>query len=223
MLHKKLKELDLSILQISLPPSHKPDRLSAMHPFWWRASLESMPLSLRKSIDSVNIEKTICLDHSTFSAKVIEKIEDKLAAEPSPFPIPPQVDNQLAECTPQFSLRNIPKVERYYDLSRKPPFDIEELPLKELSQAIAEVHAAHIEPVEFIDFNSSGIITDFRVFIEEILYLCPWNEISRTAPPSESLWHISQSRAQLAKHLLDQKNSLYTYSYTGTHKIPAID
>lgn len=206
--------LDLTILCIDL--SLDADEVSD----FWRLSQVDLAMSgcLRKAPQSVGIESAICRDHAVFAKMIAKKHEEEGPKAPS-FKIPVEIDDQISECTPQFTLRNIPKLERYYDLTRRLNFEISDLPLELAKSDLDEVRNARIEAVEFIPVQSADIIDDYRIFLEEIFYLCPWDKITRRAPGPDSPWHISHSRTKLAQYLLERQNTLFIYSDRGTSKI----
>lgn len=210
-----LESLDMSILGVDL--SFDGDKLSS----FWRLSQVSADMagSLRKSPKSVAVETIVCRDHGQFAELIARKHAEEEAPKPPVFRTPPELDDQISECTPQFTLRNIPKIERYYDLTRRLNFEAGESPLELATADIEEVRNARIESVEFTQVQSADIIDDYRIFLEEIFYLCPWDQITRRAPEPDSPWHVSHSRAKLAQYLLDRQNTLFIYGDRGASRI----
>ncbi|MBQ9816171.1 MAG: hypothetical protein IJM59_01710 [Proteobacteria bacterium] len=190
--------------------------------FWrWAFADENMALSVRQLPKSVHIEKPICQDYSVFANHVFElhRMELESSAEPSKIERPNDVDDQVVECTPQFILRNIPKIERYYDLERDLNFDVADLPLTEATDMIDEMRQTHIGNIEFIDVQSVNFVNDFRNFLEEIFYLCPWDQITKSEPTEDSPWHIKNSTAKLTADLLSRKNTLFIFTEKGMTQV----
>ena len=211
------KILDLSIIQANINASLKDDTRG-----FYRLALvnDNMALSPRKAPTSVHIETKICPDHSVFVQYIVDKHRDEKEEVQAPtYEIPCEVDDQLKECTPQFILRNIPKIEHYYDLERPLPFNLDDLPIREAVEELERGRNTHFDPPEFIDVKSIETINDFRVFLEEIFYLCPWEAITRHPPDEFSPWHPKHSRSQLAKELLASQNTLFIFSDKGMSKM----
>ncbi len=211
------KILDLSIVRANIDASLATDKRR-----FYRLALidENMALVPRKAPTSVHVETQICLDHNVFSEKIAEKHKQDKEDEKAPtYNRPVELDDQVVECTPQFILRNIPKIEHYYDLDRALPFNEEDLPLNDALAAIESARKAHLDPVDLPDLRSAEVINDFRVFLEEIFYLCPWDCITRRPPTEDSPWHPKHSHAKLAQYLLDAQNTLFIFSDKGTTQI----
>ena len=212
-----LSGLDLSIVQIDLGPEVFVPHQRPSDGFW-RASYADgdMAVGVRRTVD-IHIDKPISRDQSIFANKIFElhRMELESSAEPENIERPNEVDDQIVECTPQFILRNIPKIERYYDLERVPPFEVTDMPKMEADDLIAEARQAHLGDIEFIEVESVNFINDFRSFLEEIFYLCPWDQITRQEPDEDSPWHIKNSTTKLAQDLLSRKNTLFIFSAKG--------
>ncbi len=210
-------QLDLSIVQVDLGPE------SAGHfrprAGFWRAAWfdPEMALAPRKLITDVHIEHPLSPNYSEIVDKIadLHKVELKSAAEPENIDRPVEVDDQVAECTPQFILRNIPKIERYYDLDRPLSFNLDDMPLLEASDMIDEARHTRLGKVEFIPVESVNFLNDFRDFLEEIFVLCPWEQATRKEPDENSPWHIKNSTSKLALDLLSRKNTLFIFSEKG--------
>ncbi len=209
------KQLDLSIIQVNIEMDLSKDERR----FYRVATIDQrMASTTRKPQPRVSIEIPLCRDHRDFAQYISKRHaqeNDKL--EELVYDRPVELEDQVRECTPQFILRNIPKIEHYYDLDRRLYFDEESLPVEEAFEAFQEAHTARFDPPEMPDFKSIAIINDFRVFLEEIFYLCPWDQIShpRRKPPEDSPWHPKYSNAQLAQYLLDAQNTLFIFSERG--------
>ncbi|MCL2326297.1 MAG: hypothetical protein FWC40_07395 [Proteobacteria bacterium] len=188
---------------------------------FWRLALvrPDFTVSLPGAPKDVHVEHPVCRDHGAFAEEVARRHVLEESSEGSSYRIPPEVDDQISECTPQFILRNISKLERYHDLSRMLSFNEEALPLESALEALAEVRGARIEPVQFVKLQSVEIVEDFRVFLEEIFYLCPWDQITRRAPDEDSPWHIKHSQAKLVQYLLDRQSTLFIFSEDRTTQI----
>jgi hypothetical protein len=211
------KILDLSIVFANINASLKDDTTG-----FYRLALvnDNMALVPRNATTSVHIENKICLDHSVFAQYIVDKHRDENQdVQPPTYEIPVEVDDQLKECTPQFILRNIPKIEHYYDLERPLPFSLDDLPIREAIDEFNRARNTHFDPPEFIDIKSLEIVNDFTVFLEEIFYLCPWEAITRHPPDELSPWHPKHSRSQLAKDLLASQNTLFIFSDKGMSKM----
>jgi len=188
--------------------------------FWRLACVRSdFAVSLPGAPKDVPIEHPVCRDHGAFVEEIARRHVFEEASEGSSYRLPPELDDQISECTPQFILRNISKLERYHDLSRMLSFNEEASPLESALEALAEVRGARIEPVQFAKIQSVEIVEDFRVFLEEIFYLCPWDQITRRAPDEDSPWHIKHSHAKLVQYLLDRQSTLFIFSEDRTTQI----
>lgn len=220
---RDLSDIDLSIVCTDLGPEDLATRHSRPHKgFWkWAFADGEMALVPRKLIKDVHIEKPISIDFGKFAAKVHElhQIELGSSAEPEDMERPCEIDDQVAECTPQFILRNIPKVERYYDLDRPLSFYLDDMPKTEAEDMLQEVRNAHLGDIEFIDVESVHFVDDFRAFLEEIFYLCPWEQITKGEPEADSPWHIDNSVSKLARDLLSRKNKLFIFTEKGMTQI----
>ena len=209
--------LDLTIIRANIYASLKEDTRG-----FYRLALVNADMALvpRKAPTSVHVETRICPDHGVFASYIVDKHRDERQDIKAPvYEIPCEVDDQLKECTPQFILRNIPKIEHYYDLERPLPFNLDDLPIKEALEAAKLGRTTRFDPPEFIDCKSLEIVNDFRVFLEEIFYLCPWEAITRHAPDDLSPWHPKHSRSQLALELLASQNTLFIFSDRGMSKM----
>ena len=213
--------LDLSMVLCDLGPEvFKPGQIP--RGFWQSAyANDNMALIPRKIIKEVHIEKPICIDFNQFADKIHElhQMELESSAEPVTNERPDEVDDQIVECTPQFILRNIPKIERYYDLDRATIFDIDDMPIVEAKDLIDEARNARIGDIEFIEVESVNFINDFRAFLEEIFYLCPWDQITKQEPTEDNPWHIKNSTTKLAQDLLSRKNKLFIFTEKGMTQI----
>ncbi len=210
-------QLDLSIVSVDLGSDavshHRPRR------GFWRAAWfdPEMALVPRKLITEVHVEHPLSPNYTEIVDKIadLHKVELKSAAEPENIERPVEVDDQVAECTPQFILRNIPKVERYYDLDRPLSFNLDDMPFTEAKDMIEEAHHTHLGKIEFIPVESVDFLNDFRNFLEEIFVLCPWEQATRKEPDETSPWHIKNSTSKLALDLLSRKNTLFIFSEKG--------
>ncbi|MBQ9244113.1 MAG: hypothetical protein IJ165_13005 [Proteobacteria bacterium] len=209
--------LDLSIVQIDLGPEKFVPHQRPSSGFW-RASYADgdMAVGVRHLVD-IHIDKPISRDMSGFCDRIFElhKMDLESIAEPENIERPNEVDDQVVECTPQFILRNIPKIERYYDLDRVLPFEVTDMPKMEADDLLADAKKVHLGDIEFIEVESVNFINDFRSFLEEIFYLCPWDQITRQEPDEDSPWHIKNSTTKLAQDLLSRKNTLFIFSAKG--------
>ena len=179
------KIIDLSIVQADIGTGNVRQEKG-----FWRLALvvEDMAFGVRHLIDKVSVDRPICRDIASFVEKIATNHEHQsgVGGETIEFERPVEYDDYVAECTPQFILRNIPKVERYYDLDRPLPFMLEDMPIVEARADIDAVKHAKHEPPEFSDHDNIEFLEDFRTFLEEIFVLCPWEQISRKAPDENS-------------------------------------
>ncbi len=218
-----ISSLDLSIVCIDLGP----EDLAVRHQrpargFWkWAFADGEMALVPRKLISEVHIEKPISVDFGAFADKIHElhQLELDSSVEAGTLERPNEVDDQVTECTPRFILRNIPKIEHYYDLDRPLSFNLDDMPLLEAEDLLDEVRNAKIGDIEFIDVESVHFVDDFRSFLEEIFYLCPWEQITKGEPEEDNPWHINNSTSKLAKELLTRKNKLFIFTEKGMTQI----
>lgn len=202
--------LDPSILSIDLD-------MDAKEGFWHAVRMDAdMACGVRRLIHAEVLDD-ICRDHLIFSNYILDKHHEapSLSDAPKNYDIPTEVDDYLCECTPQFILRNIPKIERYYDLERSLPFEIEDMPIVDAKAMIEEGRHAHLGEIQFIESENIKFINDFRVFLEEVFVLCPWGQITRTPPGEDSPWHLKNSVTQLARDLLGRKNTLFVFGTKG--------
>ena len=212
--------LDLSIIQADLGLGG-----SFVHQnrgFWKSASIhENMAVSVRKLPKDVHVEHPVCIDYIAFVDKIadLHKLELDSQAEPQKIERPVEVDDQVVECTPQFILRNIPKIEHYYDLDRPLSFNFEDMPMIEAEDLLKEVRTTRVGKVEFIPVESTEFVDDFRSFLEEIFILCPWEKITRQEPTEDNPWHINNSVSKLARDLIARKNTLFIFSESGMTKV----
>lgn len=215
--------LDLSIVFADLGPVDLATRHRRPEKGFWRSAFADAEMAgaTRRLPRSVHIETPICPDISKFVDRIFEihKMELDSSAEPEQIERSGEVDDQLTECTPQFILRNIPKIERYYDLERSLYFDVMDLPFLEAKEMLEEARNTHIGKVEFVDVQSVNFVNDFRNFLEEIFYLCPWNQITKGEPSEDSPWNIKNSTAKLAIELLSRKNTLFIFSEKGMTQV----
>ena len=212
--------LDLSIVQADL--GLEGDFPRQNRGFWGCFRFNpDMALVLRRLPKESSAQQPICIDYTEFVNRVAERneIELDVLGKPRKMDRPIEVDDQVVECTPQFILRNIPKIEHYYDLERPPAFDVADMPRMEAEDQIREMHNTHIGKVEFIPVESTEFVSDFRSFLEEIFVLCPWDRITRQDPPEDNPWHIQYSTSKLAQDLLSRKNTLYIFSEKGMTKM----
>ena len=147
-----INALDLSMVLCDLgPETFKPGHIP---PGFWQSACadDDMALIPRKLLKDVHIENPICIDFNLFADKIhdLHQMELESSAEPVTHERPDEVDDQIVECTPQFILRNIPKIERYYDLDRATIFDIDDMPIVEAQDLIDEARNARIGDIEFI-------------------------------------------------------------------------
>jgi hypothetical protein len=215
-------ELDLSIVCCDLGPEVFPKHHRPEAGFWRSAFVDAdMALVPRQCPKSVHIETPLSRDHRIFAKKIadLHKLELDSIAKPQRHERPDEIDDQVCECTPQFILRNIPKIERYYDLERALPFDLDTTPLSEATDLVEEARSVKLEPIEFIKSESVNFINDFRAFLEEIFVLCPWEQISKTPPTEDSPWHLNNSTTDLAKDLVARKNKLFIFSAKGMTQV----
>ncbi|MBQ9396485.1 MAG: hypothetical protein IJU23_13355 [Proteobacteria bacterium] len=211
-------QLDLSIVQIDIGPEKWPEHHRPDSGFWRNAFADGeMALATRKLITEVHIEKPLSIDYTKFVEHIAELhvLELESGAEPTDMERPNELEDQVRECTPQFILRNIPKIEHYYDLERVLPFNVEDPPKMEAEDLLEEMRNAHVGKVEFGDYQSVKFVDDFRSFLEEIFYLCPWDQITRGEPDEDSPWHVKNSTSELAKDLLTRRNKLYIFTESG--------
>ncbi len=211
------KIIDLSIVQsdIGIAGSADSGRKSA---FWRLAAAdENMAFGIRNLIEKVCADRPICRDIAPFADKIATRNahDSTVAGKPVAFERPPEFDDYVAECTPQFILRNIPKVERYYDLDRPLPFVLDDMPIDEAIADIEDVRQAKLDPPEFSDHDNIDFLEDFRTFLEEIFVLCPWDQITRKAPDENSPWHLKNSATKLAHELLERKNTFFVFGTRG--------
>lgn len=209
-----LSMLDLSIVAASLPPHAAPPSSG----FWKAASCdENMAILPRKIFPPLHVETKLFPEYDAIAQKIAEKNQNTVdpAENDIHYDSPAELDDQLAECTPQFILRNIPKIERYYDLDRTPPFDISDMPLLEAQDILDEAHHTHLGKVEFIPVESVQVFSDFATFLEEILTLCPWDQITRQTPDENNPWNLKYSTTQFARDLVSRKNTLFIFSEKG--------
>jgi len=133
--------------------------------------------------------------------------------------IPWEVSEQMNERSPQFTLRNIPRVERSVDLERATLFDVTAMPKVDAEESLEEVRNAKIPKAEMMTFWSAQLLDDFRIFLEEILYLCPWETMPQGRKPPEpgSLWSLEHSRSTLTADLIGKADQVFLF---GTHGGP---
>ena len=209
--------LDLSILRIDLG-SGDLSSTYAQKGFWRFALMdENMAFGVRHLIDHVSVQTPIVRDIQAYADKIAatHEHESEISAEPIEMERPVEFDDYVAECTPQFILRNIPKIERYYDLDRALPFMLDDMPIVEARAQIDEIKNAKLDPPDFGDHDNIEFLNDFRAFLEEIFVLCPWDQISRKAPDEDSPWHLKNSTTKLAHHLLESRNTFFVFGTRG--------
>ena len=212
--------LDLSIIQADLGLDG--DFNHQNRGFWQTAGMNpDMAVAVRKLPKDVHVESPVCIDHLAFVDKIadLHKIELDSQAEPKSIERPVEVDDQVVECTPQFILRNIPKIEHYYDLDRPLSFDLEDMPIVEAEDLLKEVRTTRVGKVDFIPVESTEFVDDFRSFLEEIFILCPWDQITRKEPTEDNPWHINNSVSKLARALIARKNTLFIFTEGGMTKL----
>jgi hypothetical protein len=130
--------------------------------------------------------------------------------------IPYAFTSLMDERSPQFSLRNLARVQRDIDLLVSMPFDVDPIPLEEAEEAFREVRTAHIERVEFPEAWSAPLVDDFRIFLEEVMYLCPWDAIPKgRRVPDDSLWSEKHSRSTLTFDLIEKKGKVFVWDHKG--------
>ena len=220
MYNPEENNLDLSIIQADLGLTGNFSHQN--RGFWHTAAMNpDMALAVRKLPKDVPVEQPVCIDHLAFVDKISElhQLELNSQAEPQEIDRPVDVDDQVVECTPQFILRNIPKIEHYYDLDRPLSFDLEDMPIVEAEDLLTEVRTTRVGKVEFIPVESTDFVDDFRAFLEEIFILCPWDQITRKEPEEDNPWHINNSVSKLARDLIARKNTLFIFSERGMTKV----
>ena len=212
--------LDLSIIQSDLGLDGQ--FVHQNRGFWNCTHInDNMALCVRRLPKDVHVEHPICIDHAAFVEKIAELHTMELDSQSEPHHVerPVEVDDQVVECTPQFILRNIPKIEHYYDLERPLSFDLEDMPIVEAADLINEVRTTRVGKVDFIPVESTEFVDDFRSFLEEIFILCPWDQITRKAPAEDNPWHINHSVSKLARDLIARKNTLFIFTEGGMTKL----
>ena len=210
-----LRSLDLSIVFTDLGPEGDVRPASG---FWHSCLVDTgTTVTSRRPFSCYHLDSPISRDYVPFVDAIADrhKPEFSSSAEPTYVERPYQVDDQVTQCTPQFILRNIPKIERYNDLSRRLPFSFEDLPITEVNDIIREARETRIDEVEFPDHDMLAYLNDFRSFLEEIFYLCPWEMITKRAPTEDNPWHIRNSVSQLARDMLANKDRFFIYSDKG--------
>ncbi|MDX9723926.1 MAG: hypothetical protein RBU37_24465 [Myxococcota bacterium] len=128
------------------------------------------------------------------------------------------VQSAMEEKSPQFFLRNVPRVQRDVELSQALRFDEDENERHRAYALIQEVREAHIPRPEMAEIWTSALSTDFRIFLEEVLFLCPWEEMPRqlATPSEDSTWSPKHSRAKLTYELMDRKHKVFVFGHQGT-------
>ena len=193
--------------------------------FWRSAHVDAeMACSVRRPLE-VHVLHSLSRDYDEFADQVAERHEHAsgVGEKPARMDRPNDIDDAVAECTPQFILRNIPKVERYYDLERSLPFEVTDMPIVDAKALLDEVSHDHLDEIQYIEGENLKFINDFRVFLEEVIALCPWDQISRKPPTEDSPWHLKNSATQLARELLERKNTLFVFGTKGMTKMQMRD
>lgn len=197
-------------------------RASNARGFWSFAQIDpDIAVAARRLLTIDHDKRSLAHDYGKFAESVFSRHSQEIGAtdETRDYETPVELDDQLAECTPQFILRNIPKLERYYDMDRPLPFMIDDMPMVEALDDIEKVRDARLEPPEFSDHDNVEFLEDFRIFREEVFLLCPWEQVSRRAPDEDSPWHLKNSTSKLAKHMLEQKNTFFVFGTRGMTKM----
>src|SRR5690606_21533753 len=126
------------------------------------------------------------------SAERIEELESfrDEVNEPRPVDVPWHFTELMRECVAQFTLRNIPRAERYIDLDMPMHYEVDDPVLPQVIEDIEDVRNAEVPRPEFVESWTTPLVNDFKIFLEEVLYLCPWDSMSniRRAPAEDSLW-----------------------------------
>lgn len=131
--------------------------------------------------------------------------------------VPWSVNEHMAEQVPQFTLRNIARLERDDTVERGVQLEHEPPAMSEAAEQLAEVRNPYIPRPEMPDSWSAPLFEDFRTFLEEVLHLCPWAQMptERKVPSEDSLWHPSHSRSNLTHELLERRKSVFVFGQRG--------
>ncbi len=207
--------LDLGIVQVHLD-------LAAGAPatptrtYWASRLMDAAPWPRNAFTETrLAIEANPLKDHLAFATQVAQvKIEAK-GAEGAKMNVPHEVDDQMQAVCPQFFLRNISRLQRDIDVQRPMAFDIEEKLKPQAEADLDEVRAAKLPRTEFVDVWTAALLDDLRIFWEEVLYMCPWEQMPRQlkAPDDDSPWSPNHSRATLTYELMDRRKSVFVYGH----------
>lgn len=239
---EQLRAIDLSILQLQLFSEHAPEVPEALtlsnnrnerqrkRAFWGGLSSRGRWFSLRSDWTPTQRIKdpTAALPIREYKLMTDERFEElqdpySIVKEPKPVNVDWKIMDQLSQCTPQFFLRNIGRVERSIDLDDPPQFNVEKDAKLEAIKMIEEGRKAEIPKPEFADVWTTAFISDVNVFLEETLYLCPWEEIpsvrGRNAELKGTSWDPEYSRAQITRDLANraQSGTLFVFARQGKH------
>ena len=103
------KIIDLSIVQADIGTGNVRQEKG-----FWRLALvvEDMAFGVRHLIDKVSVDRPICRDIASFVEKIATNHEHQsgVGGETIEFERPVEYDDYVAECTPQFILRNLRNV-----------------------------------------------------------------------------------------------------------------
>ncbi len=215
--------LDPNIVAITLPESENTEQTTPLNnantqnipskKFWQHRWQPSMAITQQRPY---HFDLDVCQDHAGFVAESVREYPVKSPLEEKrETKTPVELDDQLAEAVPQFTLRNIAKIERYHDLQAPMPFDVDEDKLKEAITALAQARQTKIEAVEFREITNLEILEDYRTFLHEIIYLCPWDQIPLGPIEEDNPWHLKYSYAKLAIELQQNKDRIFVYGHEG--------
>lgn len=224
-----LEDIDLSIVRfpVFLSPTpgvveptffwrYKGPNQKTKRAFWLSLAQRALFRTLRstwtpgKPLHSV-ADRLKLRDHKLVSDDRINALEnpETILREPKQKNVDWKLADLMKEASPQFTLRNIGRKE--FDVNLDRPIEFIDTPAAhtEAFQSIKEVRKAEWPQPQLIDFFTTEFFADFNTFIEETLYLCPWDEIpsikGRDASLEGSNWDPAHSRAQITVHLLDRK------------------
>lgn len=158
------------------------------------------------------------LEFDLISEERLEAFEtpSDIIREPTPVHVSWGFSELMKECSPQFFLRNLPRAQRDIELSEPLWFDLTDSITHQAFDDIDEGREAEIPQPEFMDHWSLDYVDDFRVFLNEIKYLCPWDKMPRHQNMHQvnhrveagiDLWDTQYSNAQLSVQLLDRARS----------------
>ncbi len=204
--------LDPTICCLTLPNINVKGTGDVRHRFWHRRVYRERLTQMKPH----TFVAKICRDHLAFLEEVVRETPTESPLEHKKIcDTPIELDDQLAEATPQFTLRNIPKIERYYDLDALPPFRYEDLPRVVAEDLVDQARSTRVEPAKFHKFTNMEILKDYRTFLQEILYLCPWENIPKGEVSEDNPWHIKHSYAKIAIDMQKNKDIFFVYGHEG--------